>query len=419
MNGEARAFAGRPDDHPPGCAAQPPRPEGARYGCGAEQCGACAVLIDGEDKPSCARRGRHPRGQGDHHASRAWGRRSGRIRCRPAFLEKQAGQCGYCLSGILVGAKALLDRNPDPSRAEIADALAWHLCRCGAHNRIMAAVALAAERMRDGVAGMIPPSLAANPRLDRWVGFETAGRVRIAVGKVEYGQGTLTGLAQIAAEELDVALERLDRGQPGDRPLARRGPDGGLDEHRDLRRLDPRRLRRGAGAVRRPRRPAAGLRRGRARVDDGAFLRGRRSHRPRLLDAGRPTSISPRRRAARRARRRPTGTGWSGRAQPRLDLPAKVFGAAFLHDLALPGMLHARVLRQPGPQAQARRRSTRRRSACRAAAPSRHPARGPVRRLRLRERAPRPPRRSAAAERDRGAGTARATLRRRSPRPRR
>ena len=60
----------------------------------------------------------------------------------------QAGQCGYCLAGILVGAKALLDRNPNPSRAEIAEALSWHLCRCGAHNRIMAAVALAAERMR-------------------------------------------------------------------------------------------------------------------------------------------------------------------------------------------------------------------------------------------------------------------------------
>lgn len=69
-----------------------------------------------------------------------------------AFLDKQAGQCGYCLSGILVGAKALLDRHPSPTRAEVADALSWHLCRCGAHNRIMDAVLLAAERMREGVA---------------------------------------------------------------------------------------------------------------------------------------------------------------------------------------------------------------------------------------------------------------------------
>jgi nicotinate dehydrogenase subunit A len=67
-----------------------------------------------------------------------------------AFLELQAGQCGYCLSGILIGAKALLDVNPDPTREEIAKALSWHLCRCGVHNRVMDAVALAAERLRDG-----------------------------------------------------------------------------------------------------------------------------------------------------------------------------------------------------------------------------------------------------------------------------
>ena len=72
----------------------------------------------------------------------------------------------------------------------------------------------------------IPASLAANPRLDRWVGFETAGRARVAIGKVEYGQGALTGLAQIAAEELDVAMDQVDRGQSRDRPFARRGPDG-------------------------------------------------------------------------------------------------------------------------------------------------------------------------------------------------
>jgi len=65
-----------------------------------------------------------------------------------AFLELQAGQCGYCLSGLLVASAALIARNPDPSRAEIAQALDWHLCRCGVHNRVMDAVALAATRMR-------------------------------------------------------------------------------------------------------------------------------------------------------------------------------------------------------------------------------------------------------------------------------
>ena len=66
-----------------------------------------------------------------------------------AFLDEQAGQCGYCLPGILISAKALIDRNPAPSRREIAEALDEHICRCGSHTRILRAVALAAERMRE------------------------------------------------------------------------------------------------------------------------------------------------------------------------------------------------------------------------------------------------------------------------------
>jgi nicotinate dehydrogenase subunit A len=62
-----------------------------------------------------------------------------------AFLDEQAGQCGYCLSGILVSAKALLDRNPRPTRAEIAQALDDNICRCGSHNRILRAVEKAAQ----------------------------------------------------------------------------------------------------------------------------------------------------------------------------------------------------------------------------------------------------------------------------------
>ncbi len=66
---------------------------------------------------------------------------------------------------------------------------------------------------------MIPANLAANPRLDRWVGFETPGMVRIAAGKVEYGQGMMTGLAQIAADELDVAMSRRKWSIP--KPISR------------------------------------------------------------------------------------------------------------------------------------------------------------------------------------------------------
>lgn len=113
--------------------------KGTRYGCGLEQCGACMVLIDGDPVHACTRR-----------LDTAAGRRVTTVEgldapgLLAAFLEEQAGQCGYCLSGILVSAKALLDRTPNPDRATIAAALAPHLCRCGAHARILRAVAKAA-----------------------------------------------------------------------------------------------------------------------------------------------------------------------------------------------------------------------------------------------------------------------------------
>jgi nicotinate dehydrogenase subunit A len=123
----------------------------AKYGCGAGECGTCAVIVDGEERPACQLEVGNLEGraittlEGIGTAARPHP-------LQTAFLELQAGQCGYCLAGILVGAKALLDRDPAPGRADIAAALSWHLCRCAAHNRILAAVALAAERMRAGAA---------------------------------------------------------------------------------------------------------------------------------------------------------------------------------------------------------------------------------------------------------------------------
>jgi nicotinate dehydrogenase subunit A len=117
--------------------------KGSRYGCGLEQCGTCMVLIDGEAAYACAREigsvaGRsittiEGLGTVDHPHP-----------LQRAFLDEQAGQCGYCLSGIIISAKALLDRNPTPSRADIVTALDRHLCRCGTHTRIIAAVQKAA-----------------------------------------------------------------------------------------------------------------------------------------------------------------------------------------------------------------------------------------------------------------------------------
>jgi len=121
---------------------------GTRFGCGQEQCGACVVLLDGAPTFSCAFAvdavaGRNVTtveglvgGEAPHPLKRA-------------FLDEQAGQCGYCLSGVLMSAAALLEANPRPSRAQICAALDRHLCRCGVHNRIIAAIERAGAAMAD------------------------------------------------------------------------------------------------------------------------------------------------------------------------------------------------------------------------------------------------------------------------------
>jgi nicotinate dehydrogenase subunit A len=122
---------------------------GTRFGCGLEQCGCCTVLIDGAAVKSCTRAIATVAGR-SVTTIEGLGTPEKPHPLQQAFLEEQAGQCGYCLSGIIVTAKALLDRNPSPSRSEIAQALDENICRCGAHNRILRAVAKAAVRMREG-----------------------------------------------------------------------------------------------------------------------------------------------------------------------------------------------------------------------------------------------------------------------------
>jgi nicotinate dehydrogenase subunit A len=122
---------------------------GTRFGCGLEQCGCCMVLIDGEPEKSCARPVWNVAGK-QVTTIEGLGAPERPHPLQQAFLDEQAGQCGYCLSGIIVTAKALLDRNPNPTRAEIAAALDGNICRCGSHNRILRAVEKAAAQMRAG-----------------------------------------------------------------------------------------------------------------------------------------------------------------------------------------------------------------------------------------------------------------------------
>src|SRR5271170_8137093 len=100
---------------------------GTRFGCGLEQCGCCMVLIDGQPEKSCGKALSTLAGK-QILTIEGLGPPDRPHPLQQAFLDEQAGQCGYCLSGILISAKALLDRDPAPSRTEIATALADHIC---------------------------------------------------------------------------------------------------------------------------------------------------------------------------------------------------------------------------------------------------------------------------------------------------
>jgi nicotinate dehydrogenase subunit A len=122
---------------------------GSRFGCGTEQCGACMVLIDGEPAFACAREVATVAGKSVITVEGL--STDGALHpLQQAFLDEQAGQCGYCLPGILISAKALLDRDLSPSRREIAEALDENICRCGSQHRILRAVERAAARLREG-----------------------------------------------------------------------------------------------------------------------------------------------------------------------------------------------------------------------------------------------------------------------------
>jgi nicotinate dehydrogenase subunit A len=120
---------------------------GAKFGCGMGQCGACTVIVDQQAVFSC-----------QFPAASAQGRKVRTIEglgtvehpnpLQKAFIDKQAAQCGYCIAGMVMRAQALLDSNSSPSEEEIRAHMQPNLCRCGTHMRILAAVSQAAESMR-------------------------------------------------------------------------------------------------------------------------------------------------------------------------------------------------------------------------------------------------------------------------------
>jgi nicotinate dehydrogenase subunit A len=117
---------------------------GSRFGCGAGQCGACNVLLDGRAAAACDTPLWGAAGKAVTTVE-GLGTPEGPHPLQEAFIAEQAMQCGYCVSGILISAAALLARNPDPAEAEVRAALDRNLCRCGAHNRMVRAVLRAAK----------------------------------------------------------------------------------------------------------------------------------------------------------------------------------------------------------------------------------------------------------------------------------
>jgi nicotinate dehydrogenase subunit A len=119
---------------------------GPKFGCGLAQCGACTVIMEGNAVRSCVT----PVGSAGNRAVttlEGLGSSKKMHRIQQAFVDEQAVQCGYCINGMIMTTKALLDKNPKPTDRQIKEALAGNLCRCGTHTRILRAVKRASGQL--------------------------------------------------------------------------------------------------------------------------------------------------------------------------------------------------------------------------------------------------------------------------------
>jgi nicotinate dehydrogenase subunit B len=341
--------------------------KGPKFGCGLEQCNACKVLVDGADVPSC-----------DLPVSRVEGLEIVTVEglgtadalhpLQEAFIEEQAIQCGYCASGLIIAAQGLLNRTRYPTDDDIRSSLSENICRCGVYERVRRAIKLRVGRpiwepiyevvdaletqsvaAPEGSPATLPASLESTPELDSWIRIDTEDSITVFSGKAEIGQGIKTAVAQIAAEELDVSLERIrlvtaDTG---------RSPDEGITAGSMSLQTTGNAIRYAAAEARQvllalafeeleAETPPEGLEVSDGTITDPATGRqitywqlfgGRRFGRS-ITGIGRPKPAG--------------GHRIVGESAKRLDLLGKVTGGVcFVHDMELPGMVHGRVVRPP------------------------------------------------------------------------
>ena len=337
-----------------------------KFGCGLEQCGACKIIIDGQAVPSC----KLPLAavEGCEITTLENLGAAGQLHLlQQSFVDEQAIQCGFCIAGILMSAKALLDKKPRPSETEIRQELAINLCRCGTHGRILEAVKRVAglgdtstsrlNMITDSLplsigSDGLPSSLSQNPDLDSWVRINTDGTATLFTGKVEIGQGIRTAVAQIGAEELDVSLDRIIVA-PTDTIHA---PNEGYSAGSNSLQMSGNAMRYAAAEARQLLLELAAEQLetsiDRLTVTDGRItdpvsgrqttyweLFGGRKFGHKITGIGSP-----------KVAEQYTIVGTSSR---RLDLLGKVTGQpSFVHDMELPDMVHGRVVRPPNYHAR-------------------------------------------------------------------
>ena len=346
---------------------------GPKFGCGLAQCGACTVHVDGQATRSCVLPVSTLQGK-KITTLEGLGSSAKPHPVQQAFIDEQAVQCGYCTNGMVMATAALLAANKAPSEAQITEALAGNLCRCGTHQRIVRAVQRAAKLIAEERAmqtnrreflkasgalvvtfsftGRLPAPRCA--RRSPWrrtpstpfcvIGRD--GRITVFTGKVDLGTGTRTALAQMAADELDVAFERIEMVM-GDTATT---PDQWLTGANLTIFQGGAELRRAAASAREALVAKGAERLGvpaselavedgviRVKTNPSRFV----SYQELIGKDGFQLKVNP-----KVALKKHTDYRVVGRSIPRVDIPGKVTGEwPYVHDVRLPGMLHARVVR--------------------------------------------------------------------------